>query len=103
MPASRNTPKSGLAILNKIAVGHTLFQRVEQAWDVLSPHGFVCAVLCPRTHHLSVAPVKKPVPPVRTERRTPYGELVEWKITSDNLADGVALLGERVSERGRTG
>jgi hypothetical protein len=83
---------TGLEILNKVALGETLFHRDDDAWDLLDTDGLVAAVLCPRTHHLSISPPRQRVRPVPAGRRIPYGEKVEWKITEEMLDDGVAIV-----------
>jgi hypothetical protein len=42
---------TGLEILNKVALGQTLFHRGHDAWDLLDADALVAAVLCPRMHH----------------------------------------------------
>ena len=83
---------TGLEILDHVAYGHTLFHRDRDAWDLLAVDGRVVAVLCPRTAHLSIAPVGPPSEPVPTGRRIPYGEKVALKITESTLQDGVDAL-----------
>jgi hypothetical protein len=84
---------TGLEILDRVALGQTLFHRDDHAWDLLDADGFVVAVLCPRSHHLSIS-----LPPDgRTERapagrRIPYGEKVELKITETEIARGIEIV-----------
>jgi hypothetical protein len=80
---------TGLEILDNVAYGHTLFHRDHDAWDVLDSEGLVCAVLCSRTHHLSISPLPRRVPPVPAGRRNPYREKVEWKITAETVEEGI--------------
>ncbi len=83
---------TGLEILNRVALGQTLFHRDDDAWDLLDVDGLVAAVLCPRTHHLSISPPRKRVRPAPVGRRIPYGEKVRWKITEDKISEGIDIV-----------
>jgi hypothetical protein len=84
---------TGLEILDRVAFGRTLFHRDFDAWDLLDETGLVAAVLCPRKQHLSISvPSGERLQPARVGKRIPYGERVEWKITSDKIEDGIEIV-----------
>lgn len=71
-----------LDILARVLLGQTAFHRSEDAWDLLDEQRLVAAVLCPRQHHVSVAPLHKRVEPAPEGALLPYGApKVGWKIT----------------------
>jgi len=84
---------TGLEIFDRVAYGHMVWHRDRDAWDLLDEDGLVAAVLCPRQHHLSIAPVSGERPePMPVGRRIPYGEKVEHKIRGDDIDRGIAIL-----------
>jgi hypothetical protein len=83
---------TGLEILNKVAYGHTLFHCDDDAWDLIDRDELVAAVLCPRSAHLSISPLKEPAKRVRVGKKIPYQEVVHWKIREDAIDEGIAVL-----------
>ena len=83
---------TGLEILDQVLLGQTAFHRCHDAWDLLDERGLVAAVLCPRKHHLSVAPLAERVPPAPVGKLMPYGEKVKWKITADGVEEGIEVV-----------
>jgi hypothetical protein len=83
---------TGLEILDKVAYGHTLFHRDDDAWDLIDRNGFVAGVLCPRGTHLSISPLAEPAERVKVGKKIPYQELVHWKIREETIDDGIAVL-----------
>lgn len=95
------TDLTGLEILDRVAYGHTVWHRDRDAWDLLDEDGLVAAVLCPRQHHLSIAPVSgRRVQPKAVGRRIPYGEKVAHKIRSDDIDRGISILHDLVKPEG---
>lgn len=83
---------TGLEILDKVAYGHTLFHRDDDAWDLIDRNGFVAAVLCPRSAHLSISPLTEPAERVGVGKKIPYHEVVHWKIREGAIDEGIAVL-----------
>ena len=83
-----------LDILDRLLIGHTVYHRMHDAWDVLDSTGAVVAVLCPRTNHVSISPTQRSRQRAPEGRLIPYGERVALKVTDANLDEGVALLAQ---------
>jgi hypothetical protein len=94
MSNADSTKKTGLEILDRLLLGHTAYHRRPDAWDLLDSQGRVVAVLCPRQHHVSVAPTDARPTPHRGENIVPYKEKVAAKITGDKVDEGIALVAE---------
>jgi hypothetical protein len=79
-------------MLRSARLGHTLFHRDRDAWDLIDANGMVAAVLCPRRTHLSISPLKEPAGRVRVGKKIPYHEVVNWQIHEDTMDEGIAVL-----------
>jgi hypothetical protein len=91
---------TALEILDQLLLGQMAFHRRPDAWDLVDAQGHVPAVLCPRTKRGFVAISPCPDrPPLRRDGGgfVPYKEKVKWRITSDNVDEGVARVRELVA------